>query len=288
MIWSGEVTNDTLEPLRAFVKIDSPRGRPHARDLRGLARSRGAPPGASGRFSLRSARWEKPPSPTEHRTALARALLERYGVVVRETAHAESIASGFGSVYDVLKHLEETGRIRRGYFVDGAGAAQFATPEAADRLRLERTRLSEAATEPALWLAATDPANAWGALLPWPASPDEGAGSRPQRASGAHVVIHAGSLLAWVSRGESALLTFLPDGEPDRSRAEGHLARCLAARVEGDRRALLIETIDRKPATESTLGPALEAAGFVRGARGWMKRAPRWSGSFRDDEALPS
>ena len=285
MIWSGEVTNDTLEPLRAFVKIESPRGRPHVRDLRGLARSRGAPPGASGRFSLRSARWEKVPSPTEHRAALARALLERYGVVVRETAHAESIESGFGAVYDVLKHLEESGRIRRGYFVDGAGAAQFATPEAADRLRLERTRLSEAATEPARWLAATDPANAYGALLQWPPAPDE---ARPQRAAGAHVVVHAGSLLAWVSRGESAMLTFLPEGEPERSRAADQLARCLAARVDASgRRALLIETIDRKPAGESPLGPALEAAGFVLGARGWMKRAAR---KFADDdyETLPS
>ncbi|HEY1955438.1 MAG TPA: DEAD/DEAH box helicase [Polyangiaceae bacterium] len=286
MIWSGEVTNDTLEPLRAFVKVDSPRGRPHVRDLRGLrslAKSRGAPAGASGRFSLRSARWEKTPSPTEHRAALARAFLERYGVVVRETAHAESVESGFSAVYDVLKHLEESGRIRRGYFVDGAGAAQFATPEAADRLRLERTRLSEAATEPARWLAATDPANAYGALLAWPPTAED---TRPQRAAGAHVVIHAGSLLAWLSRGESAMLTFLPDAEPERSRAADELARCLAAQVQG-RRALLIETIDRKPARESSIGPALEAAGFVLGARGWMKRAPR---RFSEDdyESLPS
>ncbi len=283
MIWSGEVTNDTLEPLRAFVKVESPRGRPHVRDLRGLTRSRGTPPGASGRFSLRTARWEKVPTPTEHRAALARALLERYGVVVRESAHAESIESGFGAVYDVLKHLEESGRIRRGYFVDGAGAAQFAMPEAADRLRLERTRLSEAATEPARWLAATDPANAYGALLPWPATPSEDA--RPQRAAGAHVIVHAGSLLAWVSRGESAILTFLPENEPDRAHAASHLARCLAARVDEGapgRRALLIETIDREPASTSSLGPALEEAGFVLGARGWMKRAKR---RFADESA---
>jgi ATP-dependent helicase Lhr and Lhr-like helicase len=287
MIWSGEVTNDTLEPLRAFVRVESPRGRPHVRDLRGLTRSRGTPPGASGRFSLRTARWEKMPTPTEHRAALARALLERYGVVVRESAHAESIESGFGAVYDVLKHLEDSGRIRRGYFVDGAGAAQFAMPEAADRLRLERSRVSEAATEPARWLAATDPANAYGALLPWPATPSEDA--RPMRAAGAHVIVHAGSLLAWVSRGESAILTFLPENEPDRAHAASHLARCLAARVDDGapgRRALLIETIDREPASASPLGPALEEAGFVLGARGWMKRAKR---RFADEGAeLPS
>jgi ATP-dependent Lhr-like helicase len=275
MIWSGEVTNDTLEPLRAFVKVDSPR--------RGIPRARGA---GSGRFSLRSSRWEKAPTPTEHRAAMARALLERYGVVVRESAHAESIESGFGAVYDVFKHLEESGRIRRGYFVDGAGAAQFALPEAADRLRMERSRLSEAATEPARFIASTDPANAYGALLPWPATPREDA--RPMRASGTHVIVHAGRLLAWVAKSGSALLTFLPADEPERSAAASQLARCLASRVEdGSRRALLIETIDKTPAAESFLGPALESAGFVRGARGWMKRARR----FRNDEEfdeLPS
>jgi ATP-dependent Lhr-like helicase len=285
MIWSGEVTNDTLEPLRAFVKVDTPRSRPNARDLRGVSRSSGTPRGASGRFSLRSSRWEKPPTPTEHRAAMARALLERYGVVVRESAHAESIESGFAAVYDVLKHLEESGRVRRGYFVDGAGAAQFAMPEAADRLRMERTRLSEAATEPARFIAATDPANAYGALLPWPATPSEDA--RPMRAAGAHVIVHAGALLAWVAKNGSSILTFLPTDEPEKSAAASHLARCLAAQVEeGSRRALLIESIDKKPATESPLGPALEAAGFVLGARGWMKRARR----FRNDEfdELPS
>ncbi|HEY2364731.1 MAG TPA: crosslink repair DNA glycosylase YcaQ family protein, partial [Polyangiaceae bacterium] len=267
MIWSGEVTNDTLEPLRAFVKVDTPRSRPNARDLRGLSRSRGAPPGASGRFSLRSSRWEKLPTPTEHRAAMARALLERYGVVVRESAHAESIESGFGAVYDVLKHLEESGRVRRGYFVDGAGAAQFAMPEAADRLRMERTRVSEASTEPARFIAATDPANAYGALLPWPATPAEDA--RPMRAAGAHVIVHAGALLAWVAKNGSAILTFMPSDEPEKSVAASHLARSLASLVEdGERRALLIETIDRKPAADSPLGPALEAAGFVLGARG--------------------
>ena len=155
MIWCGEVTNDTLEPLRAFVKVAGPRGRP-------LAMKRPTRAGPSGRFSLRSTRWDKPITDTEHRAALARALLDRYGVVVRESAHAETIASGFSAVYDVFKTLEESGRIRRGYFVDGAGAAQFATAEAADRLRLERARLSEASTEPARWLASTDPANAYG------------------------------------------------------------------------------------------------------------------------------
>jgi ATP-dependent Lhr-like helicase len=285
MIWSGEVTNDTLEPLRAFVKVDTPRSRPNARDLRGVSRSSGTPRGASGRFSLRSSRWEKPPTPTEHRAAMARALLERYGVVVRESAHAESIESGFAAVYDVLKHLEESGRVRRGYFVDGAGAAQFAMPEAADRLRMERTRLSEAATEPARFIAATDPANAYGALLPWPPTPSEDA--RPMRAGGAHVIVHAGALLAWVAKNGSSILTFLPTDEPEKSAAASHLARCLAAQVEeGSRRALLIESIDKKPSTESPLGPALEAAGFVLGARGWMKRARR----FRNDEfdELPS
>ncbi len=175
--------------------------------------------------------------------------------------------------------------MRRGYFVDGAGATQFAPSEAADRLRAERTRLSESASEPAHWIAATDPANAYGALLPWPQSSDE---SRPQRASGAHVVIHAGSLLAWVARGDGAILTFMPENEAERARARTELAQCLASRVDGGaQRVFLIESIDRKPARESELGPALEAAGFVLGARGFMKRQKRRFGA--DDELdLPS
>jgi ATP-dependent Lhr-like helicase len=269
MIWSGEVTNDTLEPLRAFVKVESPRGRPNVRTTARV------PAGSSGRFSLRASRWEKPASDTEHRAALATTLLERYGVLVRESAHAESIERGFSAVYDVLKHLEESGRIRRGYFVDGAGGAQFASSEAADRLRVERTRLSEAAAEPARWLAATDPANAYGALLPWPAA-GESDDRRPQRASGCHVVLYAGSLLAWVARGGASILTFMPDDAAERENARTKLARCLASRVdEGAVRVFLIESIDGKPARESALAPALEAAGFVLGARGWMKRQNR-------------
>ncbi len=286
MVWSGEVTNDTLEPLRAFVQAAPPRGRPEP-VRRSLAATR-ARVGPTGRFSLRAARWEKPTTDTEHRAALAAALLERYGVVVRESAHAEGITAGFGAVYDVLKALEDAGRIRRGYFVDGAGAAQFATPEAADRLRLERTRISEATAEPARWLAATDPANAYGALLPFPTATGArpAAGARPQRERGAHVVIHAGKLIAWVSR-SGAVLTFLDPDEPERSVGANKLARCLAALVEsGSRRALLIETIDGEPpVAKGAIGEALAEAGFVLGARGWMKRQKR---RFADFDELPS
>jgi len=287
MIWAGEVTNDTLEPLRDLAAIDAPRRRHPRHPL-----SSAQPRGSRGRFSLRASRWERAPSDTEKRAALAKTLLERYGVLVRESAHAESIERGFSSVYDVLKHLEETGRIRRGYFVDGAGGAQFASSEAADRLRVERARLSEAEAEPARWLAATDPANAYGALLPWPGA-DDASGARPQRAAGAHVVLHAGALLAWIARGGSALLTFMPEDEAARVRARADLARCLARRVdEGAQRVLLIEQIDRKPARESPLAAALEAEGFVLGARGYMKRQKRptfGASDSRDDEAdLPS
>jgi ATP-dependent Lhr-like helicase len=298
MIWCGEVTNDTLEPLRALVHAAAPRGRPLARHLgpsafvRGLSvaqSARGVGRGYGGRFSLRATRWARLGENTEHRAALATALLERYGVVVRECAHAESIGSGFGAVYDVLKALEDGGRIRRGYFVDGAGAAQFATPEAADRLRLERTRQTEAAAEPAHWLAATDPANAYGALLPFPTRSDE---ARPQRERGAHVVLHAGRLLAWLSRGESAMLTFPASDEAEQRQDAARIARCLAQVVSSStRRALLIATIDgAAPTGKSTpLGEALLEAGFVAGARGWMKRQKR---RFADDplesDDLPS
>jgi ATP-dependent helicase Lhr and Lhr-like helicase len=280
MVWSGEVTNDTLEPLRAFAGGAERKGRPRP-PARRFTRS-----GPSGRFSLRAARWDKTPTDTEHRTALARALLERYGVVVRESAHAEAIMSGFSAVYDVLKALEDAGRIRRGYFVDGAGGAQFATPEAADRLRLERARVSEAATEPARWLASTDPANAYGGLLPFPKGDTE---IRPQRASKAHVIVQAGALLAWSSRGGSSILTFLPQDEPARTQAARHVARCLAWTVEsGLRRAVLIEGIDGVPATKDhALAAALQEAGFILGARGWMKRQkrPRFADDYVDGSA---
>jgi ATP-dependent Lhr-like helicase len=269
MVWSGEVTNDTLEPLRSRARAlaSEAQRRQHPRHARA---PRTGPPGSEGRWSLRSARWaSEPPSDTDRRTAVARSLLDRYGVVTREAAHAEGIAGGFAVVYDVLKALEDQGRVRRGYFVEGRGGAQFALPGADERLRARRDPRDDIAP---LVLAATDPANAWGALLDWPAGTSD---ARPQRAAGALVVLHEGALLGWLGRGEHPLLTFLPPEEPARSDAANRLARALADRVDrGKHRALLVATVDGVDAARSPLAQAFAAAGFTATLRGLLKRGP--------------
>jgi len=267
MVWSGEVTNDTLEPLRSRARAlaSEAQRRQHPRHARA---PRTGPPGSEGRWSLRTARWGEAPSDTDRRTAVARSLLDRYGVVTREAAHAEGLAGGFAVVYDVLKALEDQGRVRRGYFVEGRGGAQFALPGADERLRARRDPRDDAAP---LVLAATDPANAWGALLDWPGTGE----ARPQRAAGALVVLHEGALLGWLGRGEHPLLTFLPPDEPARSDAAHRLARALADRVErGKHRALLVGTVDGVAAARSPLAPVFAAAGFTATLRGLLKRGP--------------
>ncbi|MDP9148678.1 MAG: DEAD/DEAH box helicase, partial [Myxococcota bacterium] len=165
LVWSGEVTNDTLEPLRSMASVTT-RGRPRRKErLRSTGPVRRAPAagalaGSEGRWSLRASRLGEVSSATERSAALARALLERYGVLTREAVHAEGIQGGFSAVYDVLKAMEDAGRVRRGYFLAGRGATQFALPGADDRLRGVR----EASDTPrTVVLAATDPANPYGA-----------------------------------------------------------------------------------------------------------------------------
>lgn len=258
MIWCGEVTNDTVEPLRALVRESGKRLRP------------GLQTGREGRYSLRERRWEKLATDTERRAALARTLLDRYGIVTRDVAVAESLPGGFGAVYEVYKAMEDAGRVRRGYFAEGRGGAQFALSGAADRLRSMRSTEGDEETPRGLWLAATDPANPYGALLPWPQTPSD---VRPQRAAGAHVIIHQGRLVGFVGRGNDALLTFLPVSDPERAACARALARALADRVDlGYRRAWLIASVDRASPADTALGPALAAEGFVLSSRGWQKR----------------
>jgi ATP-dependent Lhr-like helicase len=283
MVWSGEVTNDTLEPLRSRARAlaSEAQRRQHPRHTRA---PRTGPPGSEGRWSLRSARWaSERPSDTDRRAAVARSLLDRYGVVTREAAHAEGIAGGFAVVYEVLKALEDQGRVRRGYFVEGRGGAQFALPGADERLRARRDPRDDIAP---LVLAATDPANAWGALLDWPSGTSD---ARPQRAAGALVVLHEGALLGWLGRGEHPLLTFLPPEEPARTDIAHRLARALADRVErGKHRALLIATVDGVDAARSPLAPAFAAAGFTATLRGLLRRGPgEHSADDSDDAASP-
>jgi ATP-dependent Lhr-like helicase len=268
MVWAGELTNDTLEPLRSRAQAlgAETQKRHHPRHTRAV---RTGPPGSEGRWSLRAARWATSPPETDRRTALALALLDRYGIVTRECAHAEGVAGGFAAVYDVLKALEDQGRVRRGYFVEGRGGAQFALPGAEERLRAIRDANDGDAP---VVLAATDPANAWGSTLEWPASPVD---MRPQRAAGALVVLRDGALLGWLGRSDRPpLLALLPDDEPARTHAAAALARALADLVDrGARRALLISTVNGRATIDGSLARAFAGAGFASTMDGLFKRA---------------
>ncbi|MET0620851.1 MAG: crosslink repair DNA glycosylase YcaQ family protein, partial [Thermoanaerobaculia bacterium] len=270
LVWAGEISNDTLAPLRSLLAGASPKGGRRARG-RSFRSRRLGPPGSEGRWFLVPAP-RKAPTDTERRAALSRALLERHGVLTREAVAAEGIAGGFSTVYPVLKAMEEAGQVRRGYFVAGLGATQFALAGADDRLRGEREAPEPDAAR-TLVLAATDPANPYGAALPWPSSSASDAAARPQRAAGAQVVLRSGELLAWIGRTETNLLTFLPADEPARAAAARELARALARLVEsGRRRAVLVGKVDGKDPRESPLAPHLVEAGFLHASRGYLKR----------------
>jgi ATP-dependent Lhr-like helicase len=275
LVWSGEVTNDSLAPLRAATVRGGARARsPRSGSARaGSARarpqpgrlSRVGPPAGAGRWSLVAALRTPAPSVTEGTAARARQLLERHGVVTREAVRAEGAPGGYAAVYPALRAMEETGKARRGYFVAGQGAAQFALPGAADRLRAER---EPGRVEPAvLVLAATDPAQPYGAALPWPES--EG---RPARAAGAYVVSVDGVALAYLDRAAHSILTF-PTGGGDLATgdAASTWASALAALVkDGHFSRLELRKIDGASVRESPALPALEAAGFVAGYRGFV------------------
>jgi ATP-dependent helicase Lhr and Lhr-like helicase len=261
LVWAGEVTNDTFAPLRA---LSLPRSRSKARPRPGRLTALG-PPRAAGRWSLVADLVGEERSPTERGYALATALLERHGVVTREAVVAEGIAGGYASVYPVLRAMEESGRARRGYFVAGLGAAQFALPGGVDRLRAIRD------DEPAArMLAATDPAQPFGAALPWPRrSEDE---RLPlQRAAGAYVAIVDGHAVLYVERGGRGLLR-LP-AATDAERLERAVATLPSLVGPGGlMRELRIERVDREPVAASDLAPGLSAVGFRPSYRGYLLR----------------
>ena len=268
MVWSGEVTNDSLEALRSLLRPASSKREGRSVRLHASRRTtQGRLPGSEGRWSLRSARWGQAPSDTERRTALARVLLERYGVVTREVAQAESLEGGFSSVYEVLKVMESSGRIRRGYFVAGHGGVQFALPGADEDLRAQRTPKEDAPR--ARVLSAVDPANPYGALLPWPEREGSAAAGRLARTAGAFVVLHQGALAGYLQSSAGGLTTFASEPNSQRDRA---LAQALAAwaRAQPLRRAFRIATIDGAPAAEHALANAFRDAGFVAAGGGLL------------------
>ncbi|HET7704010.1 MAG TPA: hypothetical protein VFK35_11465, partial [Candidatus Limnocylindrales bacterium] len=227
------------------------------------------PPEAAGRWSLVA---PPPGSATERLHATALALLDRHGIVTREAVAAEGIDGGFSAVYPVLRALEEAGRIRRGYFVDGLGAAQFAHAEAVERLRSVREPGRDPAERAVQLLAAADPANPYGAAIPWPRR-DETDRRPLQRAAGASVVLVDGVAALYLDRGGGSIQV-LPAA--DDAEVGETAARALGALVEDGRvRELVITKVDGGPVAESPFRDRLVAAGFVPGYRGLVLRRPR-------------
>ena len=264
LVWSGEVTNDTFAALRALAL---PRSR--SRTVRPGRPAGTGPPRAAGRWSLVADLVGEGRSPTERSHAQAIALLERHGVVTREAVLSEGIAGGFASVYPVLKAMEEAGRARRGYFIAGLGAAQFALPGAVDRLRAEREPDAEGGPR-AVVLAATDPAQPYGASLPWPRS-DESERLPLQRAPGAYLVLVDGAPALFLERSGRGWVTLPAFADP--AVADAALAAVVGLLAPaGPLRELRLERVDRLPPAESALAPRLRELGFRPSYRSWLLR----------------
>jgi ATP-dependent Lhr-like helicase len=290
LVWAGEVTNDSLTPLRAVLygarsgksarplpatpsarraaaRLVRPR---HSRNATG---TRVGPPAAQGRWSLVSQLVEKSSSQTESVHSLALQLLERHGVLTREAVLAEGVRGGFAGVYGVLKALEERGTVRRGYFVDGLGAAQFAVPGAIDRLRAckDPNLITEPSETPqVLALAATDPAQPFGATLDWPVTT-----GRPTRSAGAITFILQGHALAWYDVRSHHLVTFERTREPQwfaaLADALSHLSKDGRAKSVEVRKIDGASHDDTSPETANIVA-LLVQHGFVRGYRGLVLR----------------
>ncbi|WP_420369055.1 DNA glycosylase AlkZ-like family protein [Curtobacterium sp. L1-20] len=289
LVWDGQITNDTFAPLRAMLggkakSTSAPRARAYRGRRRPTMPTQSGPPSVGGRWSLLPLAES---DSTVRAAATAEQLLERYGVVTRGAVQIEGVRGGFAGVYRVLSRFEESGRARRGYFIEGLGAAQFATGPTIDRLRTyardldDDERVDSDRKREALTLAATDPANPYGASLPWPSGDagdddDEateaggkttGRGHRPGRKAGALVTTVDGRLAVYVERGGKSVLTFTDD-PADLSAA----AASIAGIVRSGLRKLSVERVDGEFVLESPLGTALRAAGFTATPQGLRLR----------------
>ncbi|GGT13219.1 DEAD/DEAH box helicase [Nonomuraea spiralis] len=285
LVWSGRVSGDTLAPLRATLGTGRPAHRPATtRRRRAVLPSRSGPPTVAGR-------WWLLPGPADDTTqrahAQAEVLLERHGVVTRGAVTSERLPGGFTPVYQVLRAYEESGRCRRGYFVEGLGGAQFALPGAVDRMRAMAPGIAPTGGGPdegfappggpgagrpvagrrAVVLAAADPASPYGAALPWPQRPGD-AGHKPGRKAGALVVLVDGYLVLYVERGGKTLLSFADD-----ERLQPAVDALALAVRDGALGKLTVERADGASIVESPLAAALEAAGFHPTPRGLRLRA---------------
>ena len=280
LVWKGIVTNDTFHALRAFTRAPGKRPRKKIRQAGTSFRSRRmAPPSAEGRWSLLGERVPARVSDTQWSAAMAQQLLARYGVLTREVAAAEGIAGGFGAVYDVLKALEDAGRVRRGYFAGGVAATQFALPAALELLR----SLRDTPENPeVLTIAATDPANPYGTTLRYPtfakaaagqtpSSRDEEAGRAPTRTVGALVILVNGALAAYVPRGGRQVVVYLPDDEPARSFTGRALAQALARLARDEQRGgFFVAEVNGQDPARHPIAPYLIEAGFHPSAMGFQ------------------
>lgn len=289
LVWTGWVTNDGLAPLRALlgaqrrtahpVRRSTPRGRSTVARLALRPARPNAPPATQG-----AGRWSLLPpretDPTVRAHALAAQLLDRHGVLTRAVAPSEGVAGQFGAVYRVLAALESAGQVRRGYFVEHLGGSQFALPGAVDQLREDAAQIAVATDgrppargRPAIVLAATDPANPYGAALAWPESASSPSAHRPGRKAGGVVVLLDGRLVLYLERGGRTLLSFtsVPEDLSPAATAlaantrAGRLGRLTLSRADG------AELLDR----ETLAGPlatALAAAGFGTTPRGLRLR----------------
>jgi ATP-dependent Lhr-like helicase len=305
LVWAGRISNDTLAPVRALTagghtahraRRSAPRTRLASRPRRADLPTRSGPPTTAGRWSLLP---DLEQDTTRRAHASAEGLLERHGVVTRGAVTSERVPGGFAGVYKVLSAFEESGRCRRGYFVGSLGAAQFGAPGAVDRLRSFSRELSvpgdisrdgpgdgSGDKQRALALAATDPANPYGAALPWPSAdpsliqPDsrrvgqQVTGHRPGRKAGALVVLVDGDLTVYVERGGRTVLTFTDDpdvlspaiGALATAVRQGALGRLTVERADGEN---ILGTGERP----SALRQSLQDAGFVATPRGLRLRA---------------
>ncbi|MDT5012614.1 MAG: ATP-dependent helicase Lhr and Lhr-like helicase [Mycobacterium sp.] len=288
LVWAGLVTGDTYAPVRALLAGARRGGRPAHRGRRrpprlsqysvAHAQARSADPTVAGRWS---ALPHAEPDSTLRAHFSAELLLGRYGVLTKGSVASEGVPGGFATLYKVLTTLEDAGRCQRGYFVESLGGAQFAVASTVDRLREHQDNIDpDRAAYAAVALAAADPANPYGAALPWPerlrSTPaDTAPGARPGRKAGALVVLVDGELTWFLERGGRSLLTFSTDPEAHRA-AAGALADLVARRRVG---GILVERVDGIAVLEPAPGgdresvaAALSDAGFVRTPRGLRLR----------------
>ncbi len=279
LVWAGEVTNDAFAPLRAprLTLARAQKAPRHGAARRFGSRRGGGQATVQGRWALTDTIFRREPEVGQRRRTQAELLLERYGIVTREQVLAEGIAGGFSILYDALSQLETLGVCRRGYFVEGLGGAQFALPGAVERLRAQRA-VKEA---PPLVLAATDPAQPYGAALPWPrrweespvprasggvaaeARPSAPApGRRPARVRGAYVVLAGAEPVLYVEKGGRGIVTLVEPGDARLYAAFEALAAFVTA---GRGRKLSLERVDGEPVVGSRHEPVLIELGFRAG-----------------------